>query len=118
MAIFEPTPKFRITEIGDTRITEEGDTRVVSPPNAGIGALHAEGTLTSYALLIKFAIGDRVTEEGDIRVTEEGNTRTLMVTRPDTNPWVAPTVKVRYDGQWVTPLKGYVKDNGIWKRIY
>lgn len=80
----------RATEGSLVRAVETGEYRETGNISSDLSVLTAAGTLTTFAPL------------------EAKNS----------GAWQAPTVKVKYSGSWVTPLKGYIYDSGIWKRIY
>ena len=81
----------RITEEADQRITEDGFDRVLPNPNIGVG------TLTANAALIPFA--------GNLLVKNSG---TFQV----------PITFGNIGGTYFLAERGYIKDQGIWKRVF
>jgi hypothetical protein len=90
-AEFKSPIEYRVTESGDPRITEEGEFRIVdSGVNKGLST--GSGTAT----VIPFVAGIYARRGGS---------------------WKQVDPRVYRSGAWVTP-KVYVKNNGIWKRVY
>jgi len=90
-AEFKPTIDRRVTQNGDVRITNTGDFRVISDgTNMGIS------TGSPVPTIIPFVNGLFAKKNG---------------------VWGAVTPRIYRGGSWVEP-KVYVKQSGIWKRVY
>jgi hypothetical protein len=82
----------RITEDGNNRVTESGDQRVTSDSivNAAYGSLVASSLVRPFSSIyyVKF-----------------------------NGIWEEAEVFVKYNGNWVSPISAYKKENNIWKRV-
>lgn len=89
-AVFIPFP--RETEAGDIRITESGDSRVTesSSENTAVGSI--------------VAVGNKIPFNSELYVK--------YLTH-----WKIATPYVKYQNEWVTPIRTYRYMNNRWKRI-
>jgi len=82
---------YRGLETGtDRRVTEAGDNRLLQNPNAAIGTLAADGTLTAFV--------------GAIHAKSTG-------------AWQVPVTYANDAGTWKAVDTAYYHDTNVWKRI-
>lgn len=85
-------PIVRITEAGDTRITESGDTRNTEDANEN----------AAYSNIV--VAGTKIQFDSELYVKHSGS-------------WKIGSPSVKYNNEWVVPIRTYRYMNNRWKRI-